>query len=99
MVSLARSARWLSSLALLVIAAGAASTSDAVVHSSASTGTIAFVSDRANSFDIYVVGADGGGLRRLTASPTDEFSPTWSPDGARIAFATDSGYLQLQSTA
>ena len=30
------------------------------------------------STDLYVVGADGRGLRRLTATPGAEFSPSWS---------------------
>jgi Tol biopolymer transport system component len=29
------------------------------------------------STDLYVVGADGRGLRRLTATPGSEFSPSW----------------------
>ena len=29
------------------------------------------------STDLYVVGADGRGLRRLTATPGPEFSPSW----------------------
>ena len=41
--------------------------------------------------EIYVVGADGSGLARLTASKADDEHPTWSPDGSRIAFA--SGFL------
>jgi len=41
--------------------------------------------------EIYVVGADGTGLTRLTASKADDEHPTWSPDGSRIAFA--SGFL------
>ncbi len=36
--------------------------------------------------DVYVVDADGTGLRRLTTSPGDDFDPSWSPDGTRIAF-------------
>ena len=28
--------------------------------------------------DLYLVGADGRGLRRLTATPGTEFSPSWS---------------------
>ncbi len=41
--------------------------------------------------EIYVVGADGTGLTRLTTSRADDEHPTWSPDGSRIAFA--SGFL------
>ncbi|HEY6150133.1 MAG TPA: hypothetical protein VIW19_06405 [Gaiellaceae bacterium] len=40
------------------------------------------------SGEIYVVGADGTGLTRLTTSQADDEHPTWSPDGSRIAFAS-----------
>jgi TolB protein len=36
--------------------------------------------------DVYVVDANGTSLRRLTTSPGDDFDPSWSPDGTRIAF-------------
>ena len=36
--------------------------------------------------DVHVVDADGTDERNLTNSPRDEMSPTWSPDGSRIAF-------------
>src|SRR5256884_358773 len=38
--------------------------------------------------EIYVVGADGSGLRRLTASKADDEHPTWAPDRSRIAVAS-----------
>ncbi len=38
--------------------------------------------------ELYVVGADGTGLTRLTASKADDEHPTWSPDDSRIAFAS-----------
>ncbi|APU16194.1 MULTISPECIES: hypothetical protein [Actinoalloteichus] len=41
--------------------------------------------------DLWVVGTDGGGLRRLTDTPADETGPTFSPDGATIAFSADLG--------
>jgi TolB protein len=52
--------------------------------------TIAFELDD----DIYVVDAGGSGLRRLTGGPEKDTSPTFSPDGTRIAFAriTAGGY-------
>lgn len=36
--------------------------------------------------DIFVIAADGSNTRQLTATGTD-YSPSWSPDGSRIAFS------------
>ena len=49
---------------------------------------VAFTSDRSGQNDIWVVGADGSGLRRLTDHPADDTHPSWSPDGTRIVFAS-----------
>jgi TolB protein len=38
--------------------------------------------------EIYLGGADGTGLTRLTASKADDEHPTWSPDGSRLAFSS-----------
>ncbi|MBO4207266.1 VWA domain-containing protein [Micromonospora echinofusca] len=49
---------------------------------------VAFTSDRAGNADIWLVGTDGSGLRRLTDHPAADSWPTWSPDGTRIAFGS-----------
>ena len=49
---------------------------------------IIFSSHRDGNWEIYVMDPDGGNLRRLTNSDFDEWEPSWSPDGKRIAFTS-----------
>jgi WD40-like Beta Propeller Repeat len=42
--------------------------------------------------ELYVMDADGTNEIRLTRNRGDETSPTWSPDGRRIGFASDRNY-------
>jgi hypothetical protein len=50
---------------------------------------IAFSGARGGITDIYIVNADGKGLRQLTNDTYGDLQPAWSPDGRRIAFATE----------
>jgi uncharacterized repeat protein (TIGR02543 family) len=50
-------------------------------------GRIAFVSFRdASNQEVYSMGADGAGLRRLTSTSTQEANVDYSPDGKKITF-------------
>jgi TolB protein len=55
---------------------------------------IAFMSPGSGTFgggseyDVYVMGADGSHVRRLTDAPGPDGFPAWSPDGTTIAFST-----------
>ena len=46
--------------------------------------------DGRRSFHVYVMSADGSGVRQLTHGRFDE-SPAWSPDGRWIAYASTGG--------
>jgi TolB protein len=72
---------------------------------------VAMVLSKSGSANIWVCGADGSGLRRVTTGVEDS-SPAWSPDGRWICFATkkaerrrlakvpaDGGQVEYLSTA
>ncbi|WP_442911051.1 hypothetical protein [Kitasatospora sp. NBC_01266] len=46
--------------------------------------------------DLWVVGSDGTGLRRLTDTSSNETSPTVSPDGDWVAYTCDADPAHLQ---
>jgi Tol biopolymer transport system component len=52
---------------------------------------LAFVSTRDGKPHIYLARPDGTGIRRLTDAAEPEYTPAWSPDGARLAFNRDDG--------
>jgi TolB protein len=58
---------------------------------------IAFVSKRDGVSHIYVMDADGTGVRRLTAARAEDGGPAWSPDGRQIAFAREGALFVVDS--
>jgi Tol biopolymer transport system component len=63
----------------------ASSRADDAPHVSPDGRSIAFLSRRAGSQDVWVAGADGTSPRRLTSLPVTG-APRWSPDGRWIGF-------------
>jgi Tol biopolymer transport system component len=52
---------------------------------------VAYASDRgaSDNLDVYVQQVDSGGVVRITSDPADDYDPTFSADGAQIAFRSD----------
>jgi len=51
-----------------------------------------------NESSLYMINADGTGLKELTPAPGSDFEPAWSPDGRQIAFTSvRGGFRQIYS--
>lgn len=88
-------------LLLLVFASACAGSGASVVTSGQPTSTGATTTGRrldaerliafsANG-DIYVVSPSGAHLRRVTQGSPEDFSPSWFPEGERVAFRREEG--------
>jgi len=86
---------WLAALAVALMSVAAGSTDDLqrrALHTELTQvkHRILFESNRAGNWDIWIVNADGSGLRNLTNTPTiDEIHAHASPDGSRVVFIGD----------
>ena len=83
--------------ALLLILAAPADTARAQKQGDEKSGRIVFASDRSTGngvknpegdFEVFVVNPDGKKLVQLTENAVDDFDPTLSPDGHKIAFVS-----------
>jgi TolB protein len=57
------------------------------------------IADEGSQYDVFVMNANGSDVRRLTTSPATDGWPTWSPDGASIAFSSTRDDCGQQSPA
>ena len=66
-------------------------------------GVVAYITDASGNNDLYLVPSrkTPRGIQpvRLTHTRTDEYFPTWSPDGERLAYARNGGMPDQERTA
>jgi Tol biopolymer transport system component len=61
---------------------------------SGTNGKLAFSGARSGfpaDTDLYTMNADGTSQSRITSNDRDEYNPTWSPTGQRVAYQQDTG--------
>src|SRR6185295_7400891 len=51
----------------------------------------------AGTFQLWLRDADGSNQHRLTNSARNDYNPSWSPDGSKIAFAGDNQIYVINS--
>src|SRR4051812_35550180 len=75
-------------VAVLAVMPTAANGAPAIGKEPAGSEDIAFVSDRTGDSDIYLTTSSGAPPINLTHDAAEDDGPAWSPDGARLAFAS-----------
>jgi Tol biopolymer transport system component len=70
---------------------GASSSAGPAIAVSSLKGRIVFSTGSPHAEDVYVINADGSGLRRLTSDPHADFDPALSPDGKQVAYRHQDG--------
>jgi len=86
-----RTARQMAAGQLVLLAAAGAALADGPASPGPRgklTGRIVFASDRAGHLDLWVMRADGTGLRQLTDDEPADADPRFSPDGKHILYTT-----------
>lgn len=76
---------------------GATASHNDTIDLSSLRGRIAFSAGTPLHEDVYVIDASGNGLTRVTRDPAADFDPTWSPDGAQIAYRHQAGPYTTQT--
>jgi len=85
---------------LLLLLTSACGTTDSGEEPPPIPGKIAFSADDEEGVSqIFTMNPDGSDLRRLTDEDRRSVSPSWSPDGSRIAFVTARGDVPFDATA
>jgi len=60
------------------------------------SGRIVFTSSRTGNWELWTANPDGSNLVQLTHSPEEKHSPAWSPNGAKIAYSTNTGGIWVR---
>lgn len=83
---------WLAARIVVVLAT-------ACFHQSPTEALMAYIHETEGYWQVWVMEDDGTQARQVTYSGQDKRNPTWSPDGAKIAYRTNNGQLYLVTVA
>jgi len=80
---------WVTIALFALAAAGSSGAPDGHASFEGANGKIVFSSDRDGNAEIYAMDSNGENETNLTNNPASDIEPAWSPNGDKIAFASD----------